>query len=445
MAETFPENMVLVEIRLGRTKWRIKKTTAEIVRLFHIEEFAEPHPHVTLFGPFTLKDGIPVQLLLQAVEDAALPFCSIPFLIHGYEMNQGLNGAVIAYRVIPSPLLADLTEAIGASVGSLADTFNTWDRFPDQKWFHVTVANRLDRKSAGEIYRHLESQAACTLPVPERKNGFPGMRRNPFTITRPGDDCAPPPPPLYDEDGLRITVVKGGNIIAEYDLEQHCWFYHGGAAAASGWKDTLGRYRKKNEIELARPVHKKSDDIFVISDLHLGHANIIRYCSRPFPHDAVDEMDQVLIKNWNYTVKPGDRIYHIGDLCYGPYAKSPAEYLQRLNGAVSLIRGNHDEGTTTARQKEMLVHRGIPFALVHNPSDISETFSGWVIHGHHHNNHLASYPFINFEKRRINVSAEVIRYQPVSLSDLCNVIKDYQLKPEIKTILLRGREGISLS
>jgi calcineurin-like phosphoesterase family protein len=247
-----------------------------------------------------------------------------------------------------------------------------------------------------------------------------------------------PPPPLYDEDGLRITVVRGGDILAEYDLEQQCWFSPDSATAALDWQHSLQQYRKKSNIELVHPTYTNNHDIFVISDLHLGHANIIRYCSRPFPHSAVEEMDQVLIKNWNYTVKPNDRIYHIGDLCYGPCAKSPFEYIRQLNGAISLIRGNHDESSKTARQKETLVHKGIPFVLIHNPNDIPETFSGWVIHGHHHNNNLADFPFINFEKRRINVSAEVVRYQPVSLSNLCNIIKDHQLKPKIKTILLRG-------
>jgi calcineurin-like phosphoesterase family protein len=445
MAETFPENMFLVEIRLGRTKWRIKKITAAIVRLFQIEEFVEEHPHITLFGPFTIKNGISDQHLKKAVEDAARQFCAIPFLINGYDMNQGLNGAVIAYRVIPTRPLIGLTEAIATSVGRLADTFNTWDRDPDKKWFHVTIANRLERQRAGEIYRHLENQVPLPPPVIEKNDGPPGMIQNPSGTMNTGDHEFPPRPPLYDEDGLRITVVKGGNILAEYDLEQHCWFSPDSATAAVSWQQTLAQHRRKSGIERTHPLDNNKQDIFVISDLHLGHANIIKYCSRPFPHNAVDEMDQVLINNWNYTVKPGDRIYHIGDLCYGPNAKSPTEYLRQLNGTISLIRGNHDDGSETACRKETLEYNDIPFVLVHNPDDILETFSGWVIHGHHHNNNLADYPFINFEKRRINVSAEVVRYQPVSLSDLWKIINDHPLKPDIKTILLRGEYSTALS
>jgi len=445
MAQLIPDTMFLVEIRLGRTKWRIKKITAAIVRLSGIQEFVEKHPHITLFGPFTIKNGIVIQDVKNAVEDAARPFGSIPFLIHGYDINQGLNGAVIAYRVIPSHQLADLTEAIAKSVGRLAETFNTWDADPDQKWFHVTIANRLERERAGTIYRHLETGEPYASPPAEKKNGFFGAVQNPFSTNQPDDHKAPPRAPLYDEDGLRITIVRGETILAEYDLEQHRWFSPESPAAGSDWQHTLEQYRKKRGMELVSPRYRDNPEIFVIGDLHLGHANIIRYCSRPFPHDAVEEMDRVLIKNWNYTVRPGQRIFHIGDLCYGPYAKNPSEYLQRLNGAVSLIRGNHDEGVNTAIRKETVVHQGIPFVLVHDPDDVADTFSGWVIHGHHHNNDLDHYPFINFEKRRINVSAEVVRYQPVSLSDLCNIIKEHPLKPKTKTLLLRGSEGDVLS
>lgn len=50
---------------------------------------------------------------------------------------------------------------------------------------------------------------------------------------------------------------------------------------------------------------------FFTSDSHFGHANIIRYCQRPFA-DA-DEMDSALIRIWNSVVDPRDTVYHLGD------------------------------------------------------------------------------------------------------------------------------------
>ena len=54
--------------------------------------------------------------------------------------------------------------------------------------------------------------------------------------------------------------------------------------------------------------------IYYTSDLHLGHANIIKLCKRPF--SDVDEMNAVLISNWNNRVTNGDTVYISGDLMY---------------------------------------------------------------------------------------------------------------------------------
>ena len=81
---------------------------------------------------------------------------------------------------------------------------------------------------------------------------------------------------------------------------------------------------------------------FFTSDLHLGHANIIKYCNRPFV--SVEEMDSTMIANWNGRVGQNDDIYVLGDFAMGKTAVP--QLLSRLNGRKHLIWGNHDSKQT---------------------------------------------------------------------------------------------------
>ena len=79
--------------------------------------------------------------------------------------------------------------------------------------------------------------------------------------------------------------------------------------------------------------------VFFTSDTHFNHANIIRFCSRPFKN--VEEMDETMIANWNRVVGENDIVFHLGDFCMGGSTKW-TNVLNRLNGKIYLIIGNHD-------------------------------------------------------------------------------------------------------
>jgi len=79
---------------------------------------------------------------------------------------------------------------------------------------------------------------------------------------------------------------------------------------------------------------------YLISDLHLDHENIIEYCDRPF--EDVEEMNDVLIKNWNDTVNPNDEVIFGGDLTVTGTAAAFLKWIERLNGEIVFIVGNHD-------------------------------------------------------------------------------------------------------
>jgi calcineurin-like phosphoesterase family protein len=418
------DDIYLVEIRLGRTKWRIKKTVFAIERLYGIGVHVERHPHVTLSGPLSLKEGITTTQLLNAIESVAVAFDPVPFTLDGWETRKGMSGSVIAFRVFPSDALRKLTASIAGVLTPLIDSCNVWDSVPDTKWFHVTVANHLEPSIASTVFSELSSYMHVVPAQEKTPSGFFSRilkivrqvlnRKEKYEVRAV----------TIDEAGLRITVMQGDSILAEYDLCEKCWIVSDHSHNSQAWQKTLSIYRQRAGFELIDPRLSDPDDIFLISDLHLGHANIIRYCSRPFFFPDVHEMDHVLIKNWNYTISSENRVYYLGDLRYGRDAAPGECYRNKLRGRITFLPGNHDNREPGTERWILLRHGGFRFCLVHDPDEVPDGFDGWVIHGHHHNNNLRSFPFINFEFRRINVSAEVLGYIPVNLNHICSLLHE---------------------
>lgn len=79
--------------------------------------------------------------------------------------------------------------------------------------------------------------------------------------------------------------------------------------------------------------------IFFTSDHHFGHKNIIKYSNRPF--NSVDEMNEIMIQKWNEKINIEDEVYYLGDMGLNSPGKL-RKILERLNGKIYLIRGNHE-------------------------------------------------------------------------------------------------------
>jgi calcineurin-like phosphoesterase family protein len=153
-------------------------------------------------------------------------------------------------------------------------------------------------------------------------------------------------------------------------------------------------------------------EVFVTSDTHFGHANIIKYAGRPF--DSVEEMDEALVENWNSVVKQGDKVYHLGDVTMN--SKS-LDILNRLNGRKVLIKGNHDIQKLKFYTPHFYDIRGChelgKFILTHIPVAISQKlrYSSGNIHGHLHEKSMED-PWY------INVSVEQTNYTPISFDEI---------------------------
>lgn len=187
--------------------------------------------------------------------------------------------------------------------------------------------------------------------------------------------------------------------------------------------------------------------IWFTSDQHFGHANIIKYCNRPF--QDVAEMDFELVKRHNAVVAMDDIVYHLGDFSLN--TKHLAR-LADLKGQHHLICGNHDRchavhkdaekkkqlyldaGFKSVSEAEFLVFGERPFEQVlmcHLPytgdhHDSEERYiryrpvdSGlWLLHGHVHTTWKV-------RDRMINVGVDQWDYAPVSIDTIKTMIREY--------------------
>ena len=79
---------------------------------------------------------------------------------------------------------------------------------------------------------------------------------------------------------------------------------------------------------------------YYIADLHFYHENALdKMDKRGF--ETVEIMNEYMIRKWNAKVRENDEVVILGDFCWGK-TKQVNELLERLNGQLYLIQGNHD-------------------------------------------------------------------------------------------------------
>ena len=188
--------------------------------------------------------------------------------------------------------------------------------------------------------------------------------------------------------------------------------------------------------------------IFVTSDLHFGHANMIRYCNRPY--SDVDNMNRLLVMNWNEVVGTKDRVYILGDFAMG-HRQETVPIAKQLNGEKYLVPGNHDgcwighgnpervasyramyedAGLKVLPSQVVLTWEGIEYLMCHFPyrevvGEYDARFAEHhpvdrhglrLLHGHVHKEWKTNGP------RMVNVGIDVWNQTPVSM-DL--IVKEF--------------------
>lgn len=167
--------------------------------------------------------------------------------------------------------------------------------------------------------------------------------------------------------------------------------------------------------------------ILYTGDLHFGHSNVLKFDGRPFP--GIDEMDRVLIENWNARVQPGDTVYVLGDFYYRG-EREAKWYLRQLKGHKILIIGNHDAKMLKDQEAMKYFEDARPMmhvtdgnkqiCLCHFPvAEWNGYYHGtWHIYGHIHNRKNEVYDFMRTREHALNAGCMINNYMPVPFNEL---------------------------
>ena len=182
-------------------------------------------------------------------------------------------------------------------------------------------------------------------------------------------------------------------------------------------------------------VPMRAPKTWFISDTHFCSNNIIKYCHRPFK-DA-DEMNEEMVRRWNEVVQPQDTVYHLGDFVMEQSEQIP-RFLERLNGHIILVRGNHETRRKLAvlaqypekveiRDIAYLQYKKLFFVMCHMPMTnpdfldmvVQDNSEVVMMHGHVHD----KVPFFTPDTHSFNVSVDVIDFRPVDIDTVYEMVK----------------------
>lgn len=168
---------------------------------------------------------------------------------------------------------------------------------------------------------------------------------------------------------------------------------------------------------------------FYTSDTHFCHENVLNFEKLRRPFKNIEEHDEELIRLWNATVRPKDRVLHLGDLCFKA-GTSLDLVMPRLNGVKTLLLGNHD--TLPARRylehfrdvKSVFEDKKLGILFSHYPVHPSQLEFRYKVnvHGHMHGEQVMIQPVgcrgLVRDSRYINICVEHTGLAPVSRAQL---------------------------
>lgn len=188
------ENPFLIEIRLmGGAKHVTRQLIYDIYNKFHVRGAVKhrPVPHVSLFGPFRCRS---INDVVNAIGQAGSKYSELGFQIDGFDyfelkkkflfFTTSSKKNVIFLKIVPSEELKVFRYELAKKLLKITDATDIDKDSKDEFRFHTTIALKdIDRKF-DEIWGYLENYKIKS-----------------------------------DEISYRVTLLRKGRIVYEYDLQ----------------------------------------------------------------------------------------------------------------------------------------------------------------------------------------------------------------------------------
>jgi len=382
----------LIEFRfLGKAKGEIKSLIWEVNKRFHIRPRYRPVPHVSLVGPFTTRDE---RRLVNTFKRICKNQNIMQFDVTGF--NTFDENRVVFIDIKPDKKMDEFRWELSKNLHSFCN-LKSYDYKREFK-YHSTIAMKLHPRKFFQVKKYINTKSK----------------------------------PKFRNVLLRVALIKNRKILQEYDFLLKKTLSRREAKSREILSKTFNELKKYlNIIEHIPEINLDALDffsklknilrkrnIFLISDTHFDHANIIKYCNRPFKSASV--MNKIMLNNWNRTVNKRDIVFFLGDMRCGRNSRETDYWLKRLNGKIYFLDNTHDTKSRITKYYDKLIvkYQDKKFLLVHDPKDVPKDWKGWTICGHHHNNYPKDFPLINGKTKMINVGVELINYTPLNIEKL---------------------------
>jgi hypothetical protein len=249
----------IVEIRGVLEKHKLREITSPLYTL------GIPHlhrvPHITLI--YNFKPLVEDKIIAEKIAQTATQYNYLGFTYQDYVERKGPKGSILALDVKPTKELMAFRQELYDNIKQSILEAPSREAHNKTLWWHAAITYGAPERDVKRALKELK--------------GF-----------------------YFPAQTLRISLVHSGKIRFEYDTLSRTLLNQSGALSKERLTQTYTLYREKYlKLDISR---NKLEKIWLVSDTHFDHTNIIKYTARPFTD--VEEMNKYIKERWSQATTP---------------------------------------------------------------------------------------------------------------------------------------------